>query len=109
MEDVIYTCRLLLIITSLWGFLLAGLRQTQKPIISSAIEHYVFWSVSWVCILSTDLCNLQLLAYFCLEHMLYICSEFYDGYKPVMELLSKSVFMISDLTHTRYIKVATLL
>jgi len=41
--------------------------------------------------------------------MLYICGGFYDGYKPVVELLSKPVSMISDLTHTRYAEVAMLL
>jgi len=41
--------------------------------------------------------------------MLYICGGFYDGYKPVVEPLSKAVFMISDLTHMRNVEVATLL
>jgi len=66
-----------------------------------------------ICVLgmytAPDLCNLQLLTRFCLGHMLYICGGFYDGYKPVVEPLSKPVFMISDLTHTRHVEVATLL
>ena len=66
-----------------------------------------------ICVLgmytAPDLCNLQLLIHFCLEHMLYICGGFYDGYKLVVEPLSKPVFMISDLTHTHHVEVATLL
>jgi len=58
---------------------------------------------------STDVCDLQLVTYFSLGHMLYICCEFYDGYKPVVEPLSKPVSMIPDLTRTRHVEVATLL
>ena len=57
--------------------------------------------------LSTD--NWQLLTRFCLGHMLYICGGFYDGHKPVVEPLSKPVFMLHDHTRTRHIEVATLL
>ena len=58
---------------------------------------------------STDVCNLQLVTYFSLEHMLYICGEFYDGYKPVVKPLSKPVFIIPDLTCTHHVEVAILL
>ena len=59
--------------------------------------------------LSTDVCDLQLVTYFSLEYILYICCEFYDRYKLVVEPLSKPVSMIPDLTRTRHVKVATLL
>jgi len=59
---------------------------------------------------STDVCNLQLLTRFNLGHMYkYICGGFYDGYKPVVDPLSKPVFMIPDPTRTCHVEVATLL
>ena len=58
---------------------------------------------------STDVCNLQLVTHFSLGHMLYICGGFYGGYKPVVELLSKPVSMIPDLTHTHHVEIAMLL
>ena len=49
---------------------------------------------------STDICNLEFVARFSLGHMLYICGGFYGGYKLVVVLLSKPVFMIPNLTCT---------
>ena len=67
------------------SLLLTMSRQTRKSMSLSTMDHHVSW------------------------YMLYICGGFYDGYKPVVELLSKPVSMIPDLTRTRHVEVATLL
>ena len=67
------------------SLLLTRSRQIRKSTSLSTMDHHVSW------------------------YMLYICGGFYDGYKPVVELLSKPVSMIPDLTHTRHVEVAMLL
>jgi len=58
---------------------------------------------------STDVCNLQLVTCFSLEHMLYICGKFYNRYKLFVEPFSKPMSMIPDLTCTCHVEIAMLL
>ena len=60
-------------------------------------------------LLSTDVCNLQLVTCFSLKHMLYIYGKFYNRYKLFVEPFSKPMSMIPDLTCTFHVEIAMLL